>query len=126
MRRALPQRMAISASEAPAFAAVCVMKRLQLQQRALSCRVPRLLPSGLAAQHSHVCISEDGTTLAGMGLSCSTRKEPDALSRTVWAKGVCRGPSRTEEERGEFGGCCLSYFLSSARSSELRGNQPRM
>jgi len=60
------------------------VKRLQLLLRVVGCRVPRQLPSGLAARHTQVCLD-------------------DATCLLVWASVRVLGAGRVEQRSS--GGC---------------------
>jgi hypothetical protein len=89
---------------------VCVVKRLQLQQRkcVFFCRVPGLLDAGFAARHSQVCLGRllvwELVRVLGAG-----RVEQRSNGR-CWAGCLPRAeqqPRSVKEERGDFGGGCL-------------------
>ena len=82
---------------------VCVVKRLQVQQRAFGCGFPRLRSSALAVI---LCFAtEDAKTPAPKGLVrvlgaavAARRVEQRSIGR-YWSQDVCRGQSSNKGER---------------------------
>ena len=99
-------------------------------QRVFGCRVPRLLPSALAARHSlsQVCLGRLLRLLVWASVRVLGAGRVEQRSNGgCWAQGVCRGQSSNravrESSGGDFGGGVCARCLEGLR--DLKGNEKR-